>query len=96
MAEIKTRIFAVRVTPAGAKTIEAAIAKSELTQSEFFRVAVEAQLSRGGLDAVSFQRGREQGRRDAAYLMGKFAAELSDTAAIIGGTDEAEWSDDGP
>ena len=94
MAEVKTRIFAVRVGPRGAKVIEAAVATSGLTQSEFFRIAIEAQLSRGGLSAVSFQRGREQGHRDAAHLMEKYAADIAATATKIIGTEtDGEWSD---
>ena len=97
MAEVKTRIFAVRVTPRGAEIIEAAIAAAGITQSEFFRIAIEAQLSSGGLESVSFVRGREQGHRDAAFLMQKFSADLSETAAKIMGEepDADEWSDDG-
>ena len=92
------KMFGFRVPLNRVATLDGAIALSGLSQSEFFRVALESQINAGGLNSVSFVRGREQGHRDAAFLMQKFSADLSETAAKIMGDEEPdadEWSDDG-
>ena len=86
------KMFGFRVPLNRVATLDAAIASSGLSQSEFFRIALESQMNAGGLNLASFVRGREQGHRDAAHLMQKFSSHLSATALrMIGEAPEPDY-----
>ena len=92
------KVFGLRVPPRGVKVLLREIKKSGLSQSEFFRVAIEAQMSAGGLPAVAFERGRVAGRKEVAFLLRKYAENIESTATKYLGPEytDDEWSDRGP
>ena len=76
----KSKVYGLRIPARGVLVLEKAIRDSGHSQSEFFRIAIEAACSAGGIEAAAYQAGRSRGHDDAGYLVGKFAERLTETS----------------
>ena len=86
----KSKVYGLRIPGRGVRVLEKAIRKSGHSQSEFFRIAIEAACSAGGVEAAAFAAGRSTGHDDAGYLVGKFAEELAAIGKRLGKKDSVE------
>ena len=69
-----SKVFAVRIPPRGVSVLEKAIEDSDYSQSQFFRIALEALVNGADISAASFRNGEQAGlARAGGYLRGSIA-----------------------
>ena len=86
----KSKVYGLRIPARGVLVLEKAIRDSGHSQSEFFRIAIEAACSSGGIEAAAYQAGRSRGHDDAGHLIAKFAEELAATGKRMEENDSVE------
>ena len=64
-----SKVFAVRIPARGVTVLEKAIDDSGLSQSAFFRIALEALINDADISAASFRNGEQAGLARAGELL---------------------------
>ena len=64
-----SKVFAVRIPARGVTVLEKAIADSDYSQSQFFRIALEALINGADISAASFRNGEQAGLARAGEML---------------------------
>ena len=71
-----SKVFGVRIPSRGVEVLQQAIADSGLSQSAYFKLALEGLCSPGGVQAAAHEHGRLLGRAQAAELFRHSAEQM--------------------
>ena len=95
-----SRVFGVRIPSRGVEVLQRSIADSGLSQSAYFKLALEGLCSPGGVEAAAHEHGRLLGRAQAAELFRRTAEQMISLSVRIEKMNQSdveafEISDDG-